>query len=92
MEAFKNIFKDSRKSLQHWIDEAKVMNIVKINSFITGLERDRNSVENSFKNIYNNCLLEGMVNKVKGIKRTSYGRCKFDLLRIKILNSQEVYG
>ena len=32
----------------------------------------------------NKLSLEGMVNKVKGIKRMSYGRCKFDLFRIKI--------
>lgn len=33
-----------------------------------------------------------MVNKVKEIKRMSYGRCKFDLLRIKVLNQQEILG
>lgn len=41
---------------------------------------------------YNNYLLDGMRNKIKNIKRTSYGRCNFDLLRLKVLNFQEVYG
>ncbi|WP_279285539.1 transposase [Clostridium sp. C8-1-8] len=50
------------------------------------------SVKNSISSKYNNGLLEGMVNKVKGIKRTSYGRCNFDLLRSKILHSQGATG
>jgi transposase len=53
---------------------------------------DIESVKNSISSKYNNGLLEGMVNKVKGIKRTSYGRCNFDLLRSKILHSQGATG
>lgn len=57
-----------------------------MNSFITGIEKDLFAVKNSVTSLYTNGLLEGMVNKVKGIKRISLSRCKFDLFRIKVLN------
>jgi transposase len=92
IEEFKNLFKSNSKSLETWIDKAKGLNLPEINSFVLGIERDISSVKNSTSSVYTNGLLEGMVNKVKGIKRTSYGRCKFELLRLKVLNFQEIYG
>lgn len=92
IEEFKNLFKSNSKSLETWIDKAKGLNLPEINSFVLGIERDISSVKNSTSSVYTNGLLEGMVNKVKGIKRTSYGRCKIELLRLKVLNSQEIYG
>ncbi|MCT4594331.1 MAG: transposase, partial [Anaeromicrobium sp.] len=67
-------------------------NIPEINSFTLGIERDLIAVKNSTTSEYTNGLLEGMVNKVKEIKRTSHGRCNFELLRLKVLNSQEIFG
>ncbi len=93
IEEFKALFKDNSKSLDIWIQNAKELNITEINSFVLGIEKDITSVKNSTLSKYtNNGLLEGMVNKVKEIKRTSYGRCKFELLRLKVLNSQVIYG
>lgn len=40
---------------------------------------------------YNNGLAEGSVIKLKVIKRTMYGRCDFETLRKKVLQS-ESYG
>ena len=92
IEDIKDIFKGSPLTLEEWKAKAKEININEINSFVTGIERDLPSVKNSIISEYTNGLLEGMVNKVKGIKRTSYGRCKFDLLRTKVLNSQVIIG
>ncbi|WP_424572092.1 transposase [Schnuerera ultunensis] len=66
--------------------------MLELNSFVNGIKRDIDSVKNSFTSSYSNGLLEGKVNKIKEIKRMSYGRCKFDLFRIKILNNQEILG
>lgn len=62
------------------------LNIREINSFINGIKRDIDAVENAIIYDYNNELAEGSVNKLKVIKRIMYGRCSFDLLRSKILN------
>lgn len=92
IEEFKSLFKPDYQSIDTWIEKARDFNISEVNSFILGIERDIDSVKNSMNIEYNNGLLEGMVNKVKTIKRTSYGRCNFDLLRLKVLNFQEIYG
>ncbi|HSH36460.1 transposase [Schnuerera sp.] len=92
IEDFKDMFSEDKLSLEKWLIKAKAFNILELDSFINGIKRDIDAVENSFNSIYSNGLLEGMVNKVKEIKRMSYGRCKFDLFRIKILNHQEIFG
>lgn len=56
--------------------KAREFNIPELNSFINGIKRDIDSVKNSFTSRYSNGLLEGMINKVKEIKRMSYGVCK----------------
>ena len=43
------------------------------------------AVKNAIKYDYSNGLTEGFNNKTKVIKRVMYGRCSFDLLRLKIL-------
>ncbi len=42
-------------------------------------------LKNSIVTNYNNSLQEGMVNKVKSIKKEMYGKCRFKLLETKIL-------
>lgn len=92
IDDFKSIFKGGSLTLETWISKAKDFNVSELSSYISGIENDIASVKNSTSSKYNNGLLEGMVNKVKGIKRTSYGRCNFDLLRSKILHSQGTTG
>lgn len=78
--------------MNEWLIRAKEFNIPELNTFVNGIKRDIESVKNSLIISYSNGLLEGIINKIKEIKRTSYGRCKFDLLRIKTFNYQEVFG
>jgi hypothetical protein len=92
IDDFKSIFKGGSLTLETWINKAKDFNISELSSYISVIENDIVSVKNSINSKYNNGLLEGMVNKVKGIKRTSYGRCNFDLLRSKVLHSQGTTG
>lgn len=56
--------------------KAREFNIPELNSFVNGIKKDIDSVKNSFTSRYSNGLLEGKINKVKGIKRMSYGGCK----------------
>ena len=73
------------KRLPIWIKKAKKINVKELNSFITLIESDIVAVKNAIKYDYSNGLTEGFNNKTKVIKRMMYGRCSFDLLRLKIL-------
>ena len=83
---FKAIFKTKdTDQLSHWIEKTKQLNIREMNSFILGLERDFEAIQNAISYDYNNGLAEGSINKVKVIKRIMYGRCSFSTLRSKVL-------
>lgn len=79
------IFSKKPRKLAKWIREAKKINVKELNSFITLIENDIDAVKNAIKYEYSNGLTEGFNNKTKVIKRIMYGRCSFDLLRLKIL-------
>ena len=83
---FKEIFKSKNvRKLMHWIKEANSLNIKELTSFTKLLLSDYEAVKNAVKYKYSNGLTEGFNNKTKVIKRVMYGRCGFDLLRLKIL-------
>jgi len=79
------IFSKKPRKLAKWIREAKKINVKELNSFVTLIESDLEAVKNAIKYDYSNGLTEGFNNKTKVIKRIMYGRCSFDLLRLKIL-------
>lgn len=88
---FKDIFKNKVvNQLTHWIEKIKKLNIREINSFILGVERDFEAVQNAIIYDYNNGLAEGNVNKVKVVKRIMYGRCSFLTLRSKVLMLEQL--
>ncbi|WP_172968939.1 transposase [Sporolactobacillus terrae] len=56
-----------------------------IRLFIGKLQEDPQSIHNALVYTYNNGLLEGHVNRLKLIKRLTYGRASFTLLRQRVL-------
>lgn len=71
--------------LNNWIMNTLALGIPELASFINGINRDIEAVENAIKYKYSNGLAEGTVNKIKVIKRIMYGRCGFNLLKRKVL-------
>lgn len=71
--------------LDSWIKRAEILQITEINSFLKLIRSDLEAVKNAIKYDYSNGPAEGHNNKIKVIKRQMYGRCKFDLLRLKVL-------
>lgn len=79
------IFSKKPSKLDTWIKKARKINVKELNRFVTLIESDIDAVKNAIKYDYSNGLTEGFNNKTKVIKRIMYGRCSFDLLRLKIL-------
>ena len=83
---FKEImFSKRSRKLKGWMKRALRLGIEEIDSFVNGIVRDFDAVKNAILLEYSNGLAEGMVNKLKTIKRIMYGRCSFALLRNKTL-------
>ncbi|WP_434511219.1 transposase [Desulfitobacterium sp. AusDCA] len=71
---FKEIlFSKKASSLESWIQEAELVQISEVNSYINGLRSDISAVKNAIIYDYSNGLAEGSVNKLKVIKRVMYG-------------------
>lgn len=72
-------------ALDRWLREVKASRVRDLTGFAVGLERDRSAVEAALSLPWSNGPVEGHVNRIKAIKRSMYGRAKFDLLRKRIL-------
>jgi transposase len=54
-------------------------------SFLNGLDRDRDATIAGLSRPHSNGPTEGVNNKIKMLKRQTYGRASFPLLRKRIL-------
>lgn len=79
------LYSKKPKKLEKWLKKAKQLNVPEVNSFVDLIESDIEAVKNAIIYDYSNGVTEGFNNKTKVIKRQMYGRCSFDLLRLKIL-------
>ncbi|WP_366011608.1 transposase [Kosmotoga sp.] len=85
---FKRILKQKDiESFPGWLRMVKHLDIPGLNHFFRGIRRDLAAVRNAITHKESNGLVEGIINKIKLIKRTMYGRCSFELLRIKVFAS-----
>jgi transposase len=83
---FKEMMEQQQGScLQRWIDKVIVSGSSELKSFAKGLLSDFEAVKNAFTLPWSNGPVEGLINKLKTIKRLMYGRASFELLRKKLL-------
>ena len=68
-----------------WLARAEASGIAELQGFAAGLRRDYAAVFAALSLPVSNGQVEGQVNRLKMIKRTMYGRAKFDLLRQRVL-------
>ncbi|MEV1120263.1 ISL3 family transposase [Actinosynnema sp. NPDC049800] len=71
--------------LDAWIASVEADDLPQLHSFTAGLTRDYAAVVNGLTMEHNSGAVEGAVSRLKSIKRSMYGRVKFDLLRKKVL-------
>ena len=79
------VFSRRPEMLDSWLEKATDVNILELNTYENGVQKDVDAVKNGISLAYNNGLAEGSVNKIKAIKRIMYGRNSFELLKSKVL-------
>ncbi len=75
----------ARAALQQWMEAAKESEIPELKAFVAKLLQDLEAVVAAMVWPHSQGQTEGRVNKLKLIKRSMYGRGKFDLLRQRVL-------
>jgi len=71
--------------LKIWLAEARACGISALETFAVGLEADGAAVRAALTEPWSSGQAEGQVNRLKLLKRQSYGRASFDLLRRRVL-------
>jgi transposase len=74
-----------KPGLEQWKAAVRASGIAELVDFVEGLADDAEAVVNGCTESWNNGMVEGFVNKVKWIKRSSYGQAGFPLLQRRVL-------
>ncbi|MGL9971955.1 hypothetical protein IGI80_002889 [Enterococcus sp. DIV1420a] len=88
---FRKILSDcSLDALDQWISIVRRLNNKHLNTFLNGLEQDKDDIQNAliFPELSNG-LAEGKISKLKKIKRMMFGCCHFQTLKMKVLLSEK---
>jgi len=90
VQIFKRMLKNGCGNIRRWIEYVRgsKMALAGLRNFANGLLRDIKAVENAIRLPWSNGTVEGHVNRIKSIKRQMYGRASFELLRRKVILSQ----
>jgi hypothetical protein len=75
----------ARRQLEEWTERAKASGIAELKAFAVKLLQDTEAVVAAMVLPYSQGQTEGRINKLKLVKRSIYGRGKFDLLRQRVL-------
>lgn len=73
-------------TLDLWLEACDRSNVSDLITFAAGIRQDYAAVRAALTTQWSNGQTEGQVNRLKFIKRSMYGRAKFDLLRCRVLH------
>ena len=73
------------EQLDAWLGAVRASQLKAFQTFVTGVQKDKDAVLAGLTLPWNNGPLEGHVNRLKLIKRSMYGRAEFDLLKLRVL-------
>ena len=73
------------RHLDAWLAAADASGLDQLHSFAAGIRKDHAAVPNGLTLPYSSGKVEGTVNKIKMLKRQTYGRAGFPLLRKRVL-------
>ncbi len=87
LQAFLSMVRERKhQDLRSWMEQAIRSKIAKLESFVTGIERDDDAVHAALRLPWSQGITEGKVNKLKTLKHVMYGRAGFALLRQRLLH------
>ena len=72
-------------ALEVWLADARACGVRNVETFAAGLEQDGATVRAALTTPWSSGQAEGQITRLKLIKRQSYGRAGFDLLRQRVL-------
>jgi transposase len=78
------------RQLEQWMTQATASGVKELAAFATKLQQDAEAVLAALSLPYSQGQTEGQVNRLKLLKRSMYGRAKFDLLRGRVLYASAV--
>ena len=87
--------REGQGRLEQWKAAVQASGIADLIAFVDGLVDDGEAVTNGCSLTWSNGMVEGFINKVKWIKRSSYGQAGFPLLQRRVLlhpTSRETRG
>jgi len=73
--------------LNDWLAAVEADDLPELRRFTTGLRRDHDAELAGLSLPYSSGPVEGIVNKIKMLKRQMFGRANFDLLRKRVLHA-----
>jgi transposase len=72
-------------TLKAWLADASKSGVAAVVTFAAGLQQDGAAVKAALTTPWSSGQTEGQVNKLKLLKRQTFGRARFDLLRRRVL-------
>jgi len=86
VEAFLHMVRErTGEQLDAWLATVQASHLEALQTFVTGVQQDKDAVCAGLTLSWNNGPLEGHVNRLKLIKRSMYGRAEIDLLKLRVL-------
>jgi transposase len=77
--------REGKPGLEQWKAAVRASGVAELITFVEGLADDAEAIVNGCTESWSNGMVEGFVNKVKWIKRSSYGQAGFPLLQRRVL-------
>src|SRR5260370_10580536 len=74
------------ETLDAWLAFVEARHLEAFDSFVSGVQQDKDAVFAGLTLPWSNGPLEGNVNRLKLIKRSMYGRAELDLLKLRVLH------
>jgi transposase len=86
VEAFLHMLRErTGEQLDAWLAAVQASHLEAFESFVTGVRQDKDAVLAGLTLPWRTGPVEGQVNRLKLMKRSMYGRAKFDLLKRRVL-------
>jgi transposase len=86
LTAFRALLHDrDTTGLEPWLSTAEASTVPEIRSFAAGVRRDQPAVQAALDYAWSSGRVEGLITKIKLVKRQMFGRGSLDLLKQRVM-------